>query len=378
MRLLYVCEDRGIPVFGAKGASVHVQEVLRVFVQRGWKVDLVTPRTGGVAPDDLTEVTVHHPEKGIYDQLAAKADLVYERYSLWGGEAMRAAREWLLPAVLETNSPLIDEHLVHRGDIDIAKAEAHLVTAVTNASVIACVSQGVARWVVTHPALRHLEQLRRRVIVTPNGVNCQRFRPVPRPRRRWGKVTVGFVSTLKPWHGVDHLLDAIAMLPGRIQARIIGDGPERQRLLDRCVELGIDKRVCFIGPMAPAAIPHQLNSIDIAVAPYPAGPDLYFSPLKMFEYAAASLPIVASAIGQVSSVLTHDETALLVPPGDARALASAIQELADDPDLRDRLGRNARDLVLHRHTWDFVVDSILDQLLRNTTALFHTLTAETP
>jgi glycosyltransferase involved in cell wall biosynthesis len=73
--------------------------------------------------------------------------------------------------------------------------------------------------------------------------------------------------------------------------------------------------------------------------------------LKLFEYMAAGRAIVASDLPAIREVIEHEVQALLVPPGDAGALAGAIRRLADDPALRDRLGRAARARVAD-FTWD--------------------------
>ena len=92
--------------------------------------------------------------------------------------------------------------------------------------------------------------------------------------------------------------------------------------------------------------------MDVAVAPYPKLAGFYFSPLKVYEYMAAGRPIVASSVGQVADVLTHRRTALLHPPGSVRKLVEHVEELRRRPQLRERLGRDARRLASKRFTWD--------------------------
>ncbi len=81
-------------------------------------------------------------------------------------------------------------------------------------------------------------------------------------------------------------------------------------------------------------MPAHLAAMDIAVAPYDVPPDFYFSPLKLFEYMAASRPVVAAAIGQIEDCLHDGVTGLLYPPGDVMALAQRIATLVDDPARR--------------------------------------------
>jgi glycosyltransferase involved in cell wall biosynthesis len=117
--------------------------------------------------------------------------------------------------------------------------------------------------------------------------------------------------------------------------------------------------VRLIGAVTPTDVPRYLHSLDVAVAPYPDYSHFYFSPLKLFEYMAAGLPIVASGIGQVREILRDNETGLLVTPGDAAALTATLARVARDPDLRTRLGAAARAAVVRDRTWAAVVARVL-------------------
>jgi glycosyltransferase involved in cell wall biosynthesis len=91
------------------------------------------------------------------------------------------------------------------------------------------------------------------------------------------------------------------------------------------------------------------------VAPYPRLPDFYFSPLKVLEYMAAGLPVVASRVGQLEGLLDDGRTGVFVAPGDARALARALAALRTDVGARRALAAAGRALVERDHTWDAVV-----------------------
>jgi len=87
--------------------------------------------------------------------------------------------------------------------------------------------------------------------------------------------------------------------------------------------------------------------------------NFYFSPLKVYEYMAAGLPVVASRVGQLQKLIEPGVNGLLVPPGDTAALAAALGRLQSDPQLRLRLGQAARAAVIRQHTWDAVAEQIL-------------------
>jgi glycosyltransferase involved in cell wall biosynthesis len=112
------------------------------------------------------------------------------------------------------------------------------------------------------------------------------------------------------------------------------------------------------GGLHPADVPAQLHRMDVGVAPYPATEPCYFSPLKVYEYLAAGLPVVASRVGQLPAVLGPDggePLGELVRPGDSAALAAALAGLRADVDRRRRLRTATRAAALERHTWSGVV-----------------------
>jgi glycosyltransferase involved in cell wall biosynthesis len=119
---------------------------------------------------------------------------------------------------------------------------------------------------------------------------------------------------------------------------------------------GLSTVTHLTGAVSPADIPALLRSMDVAVAPYPANLDFYFSPLKVVEYMAAGVPVVVSDIGQLSHLVSHGETGWLCPPGDEVALADALEQLWLSPDLRERLGQAGRQYILAHHTWEKVAE----------------------
>ena len=113
-------------------------------------------------------------------------------------------------------------------------------------------------------------------------------------------------------------------------------------------------------------MPLHLAGSAIGVAPYPdlgGEQQQYFSPLKVYEYLAAGLPVVASAVGQLPQILS--EIGTLVPPSDPAALAAAIDRLAADPGLRAELGRRGREQAEERHSWAGAVNCILELARRS-------------
>ncbi|MGC8642084.1 MAG: glycosyltransferase family 4 protein [Isosphaeraceae bacterium] len=378
MRIAYVCTDQGIPVFGRKGCSIHVQEVIRAMIAQGAEVHLFTPRGEGNVPAGLEPVRLHllpiadQKDAALREQASFRAnsalrqalamngqfDIIYERYALWSHAGMDFAQAARIPGILEVNAPLIDEQRLHRVLIDHANAEWVAHRAFGNATALIAVSREVAAY------LRQYPQTESRVWVIPNGVNPERFAGAhASSERSEGTFTVGFVGTLKPWHGVSTLIEAFQRLHGQDAATrllIVGDGPERSKLEADVKRRGLSKAVHFQGAVDPAEVPGSLRSMDVATAPYPRLPGFYFSPLKVFEYMAAGKAVVASRIGQLTDLVEHEKTGLLCNPGDARDLAEALTRLRQEPTLRDRLGQEARTRICRDHTWKAAVDKIFD------------------
>lgn len=378
MRIAYVCSDPGVPVFGRKGASVHVQAVITALLGRGAEVHLIAARTGGSPPPELAAVQVHEITRarhadpgereiasqqadaevaGILDRLheTAPLDLVYERYSLWGRSASAWSRAAGRSHLLEVNAPLVTEQAQHRVLVDRTGAEAVAASALSATTAALCVSDQVADWARAYAGDPT------RVHVLANGVDTTRITPAP--TRDAETFTIGFVGTLKPWHGVPTLLDALALMLAddpSYRLLLVGDGPQRAALQDQADRLGIAEQVELTGSLDPVAIPEQLHRMQVAVAPYPAAGDFYFSPLKLYEYLAAGLPTVASAVGNLPDLLGQGRLGVLVEPDEPRKLADAITALRQDPLRRHRLGQAGRHEVATGHDWSAVVDRALN------------------
>lgn len=122
--------------------------------------------------------------------------------------------------------------------------------------------------------------------------------------------------------GVEYAIWAATVAQEQWQLRIVGDGPQRVPLMDLAQKLRVDAD--FRGAVSPSEIPGQLRGSAIGVAPYPetVSAHHYFSPLQVYEYLAAGLPIVASNIGQIPHAV--GDAGVLVPGSNASTLAQAL------------------------------------------------------
>lgn len=162
---------------------------------------------------------------------------------------------------------------------------------------------------------------------------------LPLVEKEENKVTFGFAARLEKLKGPHILLDAFALLQQeKLSARLImaGSGKDEKELREQAESLSLacEFSGAYFGPAEKSAF---MRSLDIFVQPsFAEG-----TPNSIAEAMAHGLPIIATTVGGVSDVVTSD-TGILVPPGDAHAIASAMRHLVENPDLRVRMGQAAR------------------------------------
>jgi glycosyltransferase involved in cell wall biosynthesis len=372
MRLLYLSCDPGIPVLGHKGASVHVRELATALGDLGADLAIASPRTepaGDVldAPVRLMAIPPVTAKASVADLPAAlerqreavaevarsfAAEAIYERYSLFGGAGIAAAVRLGIPHVLEVNAPLRTEArrfrtLPHpRVAADIER------TVLCSTNRIMAVSQALRRWLEEEGVEPE------RIEVVPNAVATDQIGR--RRSREDDDFVLGFCGSLKPWHGIDVLLEACTIAFAReptLRLEVVGSGP-LERLLDS-TNLPAD-RVRAFGALPHADALERLRCWDVGVAPYVPLEDFYFSPLKVVEYMAVGLCPIASDLGDLPALLDNGGRGVLVPAGDAERLALAFLELAHDRERAAELGCRAREYVLDTHTWEKNARVVLD------------------
>ena len=361
MRIAYLCGDPGIPVLGHKGASVHLRSLASALHRRGHDVLLAATAVEGENPPPVGVVMVRLPNdaseatawllSGLRDW---RADVVLERYSLNSGPGVRVAHRLGLPFVLEVNAPLVDEAARFRGLTNVEAWRAREKELLMASDRVVAVSSGVRDHVVRFgvpPA---------RVVVVHNGVDVTLFGAGRgnAVRRRYGlrgKPVIGFAGSLKAWHGVRTLVLALAGLPENVHLLVVGDGPQREDLEALATTLEVSPRLRLAGAVPHDRMPDFLAAMDIAVAPYEPQAGFYFSPLKVFEYMAAGLPVVASNQGDLPEII--GDAGILVAPGDEPALRDALTDLLQDERMRKALSLRARRRA-RAMSWDAVARDI--------------------
>ena len=300
-------------------------------------------------------------------------DVVYERNGLYRTGVAMACKQLGLPYVLFFEADEILEHDYMNEPISgILRRRAKQMIA-HNLDAADCVI------VVSDPLKAHLADNwgvpEEKIVVFPNGVDVKRFRPDAQARQEvrqslelGDRPLLIFVGNFYEWHDVATLLRAFVItLAAHPDARLVlvGDGARREAMERLAVELAIDHAVRFLGFVPHHDVPRLMSAADIAAAPYPALDDeLWLSPLKLVEYMACGNTIVASAVGQPSEVIQDGKNGLLVPPGDVSALSATLNALLDDGAMRERLGKQAREDAVHKHSWAAVHRTAGTRLLR--------------
>lgn len=435
MNIAYICTDFGVPIFGYKGASIHVREMVAAFRRDGHNVHIISPAMNrgkedekgsnmgeeGLQNSDPFTIVSPPPEvdikfdpelgslsclsvlprpkhlefiqelreldqfletstrirheirnllyntalfNGVADYLKSqKIDMIYERYTLFDYAGIKLARTLGVPHILEVNAPLAYEQEKMRGLEMRALAKKMEKRIYQESDHVLVVSKELKEFVQMCGVVGS------RVSVSPNAVDPARFgdsvtgKKIRNKYHLADKTVVGFVGSLKSWHGTETLLQAFKSLHSdfpHLHVLIVGDGPERKNLENLAERSGMSPAITFTGKIKYGDIPQYLGAMDIAVAPYIPNDNFYFSPIKIFEYMAMGKAVIGAKIGQVQEIVRHRETGLLFEAGNINQLADRISTLAKDQRLRETLGKNARQWVFSERTWDNNAKKVID------------------
>lgn len=415
LQIGYVWQYEAAENAPVSATMLHVQAVLSGFKRHGHKVRMVTYRQGQPHwSDDLeqwypigipsennsiaSQSSISYFERGVrrfqqrlhlpffrlfdsyrFSQACAFAladcDVLYERFWLLAYGGLLAANRLKKPLIYEVNGDLFEEYRVLKIKLSrLQMAANHFVTRQMfhQAARVVTVSQPlrermIARWKLAP----------NKVTVVSNGADINLFISKDQSddsqeqlqidlKARYGLPSnvplVMFVGNFKPWHGVDLLVDAFARLADPYSSAklvLVGDGQLRPDVEDQVKQLGLASRVVFTGSVPHLHIPAFLRMAQVTVVnPRYSPAALSGSPLKLFEYMAAGKAIVAPSIPNIQQVLVNRQNALLIPPDQPDALASAIAELLENSDLREKLGEAARKRAIQHYSWDRTVSDL--------------------
>jgi glycosyltransferase involved in cell wall biosynthesis len=382
--ILYVRATPG-PGTQLGGAASHINGFINAALKLGARISLVSNDQIAGLDENKTPLKIIWPKPigstraafDIYNNLLftheatreiedRQPGFIYQRYSRFSWAGVEASLRSGLPLFLEYNGSevWVGRYWDRVGSLGLLERYERLNLAA--AARVFVVSE-VERQNLLRAGVKD-----EKIVVNPNGVDAERFQPGiggEAVRRELGIETdetlVGFVGTFGPWHGVVALAEAIKLMPkdARVRFLMVGSGVLRGEVERILREAGSEHRAILTGAVEHERVPALLDACDVLASPHVPlqdGSAFFGSPTKLFEYMAMGKGIVASRLGQIGDVLKDEETALLVEPGDARALSEAILRLVNSPQLRERLGAAARLEAVARHTWTHNARRVLD------------------
>jgi glycosyltransferase involved in cell wall biosynthesis len=384
LRVVYLRATPG-PGTQAGGAASHIKGVVEALEMLGVEVEIISNDQIAGFNHAHDRFTVIPPETSggsravfdIHNNLVftrgavplvkrTQPDFIYQRYARFSWAGVTAAMNTMRPLFLEYNGSevWVAKNWDRVGSLELLERYERL-----NLDAASRI------FVVSEVERRNLEArgvTPEKIIVNPNGVDVERFRPGvggDETRRELGLkddcVVAGFVGTFGPWHGVEKFAQAIRSIPAEVPVRflLVGSGSLRAEVeneLEADVSAG---RVIFTGSVVHDRVPSLLDACDILVAPHVPladGSEFFGSPTKVFEYMAMGKAIVASRLGQIGEVLTDRKTALLVEPGNVRELAAAIVKFVESIELRTQFGARAREVATREFTWKHNAQRVLE------------------
>jgi glycosyltransferase involved in cell wall biosynthesis len=197
--------------------------------------------------------------------------------------------------------------------------------------------------IVTEALLKWLPSLSAQVVTIPNGV------VVPQRAKIWRRdcqqVRLLFAGRLEPAKGVDLLLEALSsLLSSDFKLLIAGDGSQRHALEQLTVSYGLSEKVEFLG------VRHDLSDVMCSVDCFVAPSRWEGLPMVILEAMALGLPVIASDVGGIPEVVEHELSGYLVPSGDLCHLRRQLQEVIEQPQVLESLGREARAKILAEYS----------------------------
>jgi len=368
VKIVYVAS--GIPLPGTLGGSTHTLEVARGLAARGHTLHVIaSTREGWGDPAALARpvstrhdgLFLHHVDLPKSLALlsaplilrlatAVEPDLIMERYYNLAGGGLLAAQRLGVPSILEVNALIVDPPEVAKRRLDD-----RLGGPLQRWATVQCswADRIVTPLHTTVPATVP----RAKIVELPWGANVERFAG-ERPERS-GPPQVVFLGSFRAWHGVmDFVQAAIRLLEAGRDCTflLVGDGPERAAAEQAASAW--PGRFRFTGAVRYEEVPALLAESALGVAPFNTAPHpalraagFFWSPLKVYEYMAAALPVVTADIPPLNQVIREGCEGALFQEGDIASLAASIARVLDQPDQGRSLGLQGRERVAAEFSW---------------------------
>jgi PEP-CTERM/exosortase A-associated glycosyltransferase len=327
-----------------------------------------TPPHAAVSKPVVKEaLEIHHLRKRIVEVAEReKPDLIHGHSSiLCGIPAFLAARQIGVPCVYEIRAFWEDAAVDHGTNVEGSPKYVAIQKAETMLARRADALIGICRGIEEELVRRGID--RRSVFVIPNGVESDRFAPMPRDEalaRRLGlagKTVVAYIGTFARFEGVTLLVKALIELikSGRNDLRglIVGEGATYEECRKLAEDAGLADRILHPGRVPHSEVKAMYSIVDILAYPrHSKRITELVTPLKPLEAMSMEKAVIGSSVGGLTELITDGETGLIHRADDTADLAAKIRALADDPALRSRLGKNGRAYVQKTRQWRRIIE----------------------
>jgi glycosyltransferase involved in cell wall biosynthesis len=395
MRICYVAADVAVPYY--RGSSTHVYELARNLAKLGHEVHVVARRVNSSQPklETLDGITIHRFQRGIFfssrrssfSDTGARGSyrgntsaLLWKSYEAYLRSvfpvyiAMEVAR-----VVKQSTIDLIFERETSFGAGAMASklSGRPLVLEVIGNRVTGLQVRQSKKIIAYTSGMFEGREESSKVVLVTGAVDTATFRPDPASREEVRKTysfgdspVVGYVGTFQEWHGLRELIEAAQeVLHARSDAKFLMVGPYYKETEARVAAAGLAGSFVFTGPIQYEQVPKYMNAGDVLVAPY--NPERIESteqvrkhglgsPLKVFEYMAVGKPVITTDVKPISDPIQNGITGYLIPPGDSRALASAILKVLEDKQKAEKVGAAGRLSVIANYSWSIVAKQLGD------------------
>lgn len=381
MKILYYSPHPRLRVEDQTGYGTHMREMIAAFESLGHDVEFLIaghrsvnneqaqksnsrksrfkktikfliPRLVWETLKDLLLIRIDRASKRCLNLLVDEfhPDVIYERSHYGMVSGVEVANNHGIHHILEVNCPNVEERKKLSGNSLLTRRAVRKDRwAFSNADHVLTVSTHLAEHLEIH-------NLAKKWSVTPNAIRIGQQKESTLEISRQSllvddsAVLLGFVGSIFPWHGVDLIIDSVALLQKRglnVNALIVGDGAIVEELKSLTQSFELDDIIHFVGsvPQRDTFVYTQL--CDILIMPKS---NAYGSPVKIFEYALSEKPCIVPNTCPVTEVFEHEHDGWVVD-STSDAIVSAIESIIDLPTKADKCANNWHQKVTSTHTW---------------------------
>jgi len=343
------------------GQYVHIEEITKQLVKQGHEIIMVAPEVaqssdfgsdGGWVSKLRSKLPAFISEVlefvyCFYDFFKLvkainkhKPDCIYERCNLYLPSGIWAKKIFNLPFILEVNSPLFIERAKYSGISLKWLAQWSERYVWRKADLCLPVTQVLAGYLIAEGVAEE------RISVTHNGVDTEIFGPqntMNRADKYQGKLVIGFVGFCREWHQLDQVMELLANNERKdLFFLLVGDGPVIEALKNKARELNFENQFETTGLVARADMPYWLDQMDIALQPAVTP---WASPLKMMEYFAKGLAIVAPDSANIKELITNNDNGLLFDNNNLDDMIAKLELLITNKALSENISKNSYDTI---------------------------------